>query len=79
VGETGDVISIEVSPTGNTGDLIFYLVGPDGDELEFIDNTIGIGSENLTDFTLPASGFYSIGIGESNFAPVAYSMTLIGQ
>lgn len=76
VGQAGDVITIDVSQTNNSGDLIFYLVAPDGSELEFIDDTVGVGGETLTNYTLPESGFYSIGIGESNFNPVDYSMTL---
>jgi hypothetical protein len=74
-GQAGDVISIEVSPSGNTGDLLFYLIGPDGSELEFVDQTVG-GSESLLNFTLPQSGFYSIGIGEYDFLMVSYTMTL---
>lgn len=75
-GEEGDVITIEVSPAGSSGNLIFYLIGPDGSELEFIDET-GVGQgESLTDYTLPATGFYSIGIGELIFNPVDYTMTL---
>lgn len=75
-GQAGDVITIEVSPTGNSGNLIFYLLGVDGTELEFINDIDGVGSESLTAYTLPETGFYSIWIGEYDFAEVDYTMTL---
>jgi hypothetical protein len=75
-GLAGDVISVLVSPTSGSGDLVLYLVTPSGELLEIIDDTSVGGNESINGFNLTESGFYSIGIGELDFAPVSYSMTL---
>jgi hypothetical protein len=76
-GQAGDVITIEVSPAGSSGDLVLYLVDPDGsDDFDLIDETGPGESESLVSYTLPETGFYSIGIGEFSFGLVDYTMTL---
>ncbi|MFZ0543863.1 MAG: pre-peptidase C-terminal domain-containing protein [Candidatus Promineifilaceae bacterium] len=78
-GEAGDVITIEVSPGSSTGDLVLYLVDVDGILGDLISDTGVGGSESITAYTLPETGFYSIGIGEFDFAPIDYTMTLVQQ
>ena len=71
-GDEGDFVTITLTAAGS-GDLVLYLNGTDAIELEFVDeNEIGQG-EVISDFELPATGYYSIGVGELDFNPASYS------
>jgi hypothetical protein len=74
-GQAGDIITIIVTAS-NSGDLFLSLIGPDGSLLEEVDDTGQGSNETLASYTLPATGFYSIGIGEFDFLEVSYVMTL---
>jgi hypothetical protein len=75
-GTVGEIVSITVTPT--SGDLVLYLNGADGVELEFVDESGYGGSEQIVDFELPSTGYYSIGVGELDFNPAGYLVTLMG-
>jgi hypothetical protein len=74
-GDVGDVITIRVTPLDN-GDPLFYILGPNSLELEFVDEYPDGEVEELTSYSLPSSGFYSIGVGEFNFSQSNYSIRL---
>jgi len=74
---SGDVVSIRLDPANND-DLVLFLIAPDSTEIMFVDDT-GLGeSEQITDFVITESGTYSIRIGELEFQPAAYTLTLNG-
>lgn len=75
VGASGDRITISVDGAGNS-DMVLYLIGPDGSELAFVDDNGAGAMESLSGFQLPSAGYYSIGVGEADFEPASYSMTL---
>ncbi len=74
-GDVGEVITIRVTPLDN-GDSLFYVLGPNSLELEFVDENADGEAEELTSYSLPSSGFYSIGVGEFNFNQSNYSIRL---
>ena len=74
-GNEGDFITITLT-AAESGDLVLYLNGADAVELEFIDeNGIGQG-EVISNFELPDTGYYSIGVGELDFNPASYNLVL---
>ena len=74
-GTDGDTVTITLT-AAESGDLVLYLNGADAIELDFIDeNGIGQG-EVIADFELPATGYYSIGVGELDFNPASYTLVL---
>jgi hypothetical protein len=79
VGMAGQVITIRGSATSGE-DLVLYLNGPDSIEIDFVDSDVINGppddSEEITEFELPITGLYSIGVGEANFNPISYSLNL---
>lgn len=78
MGSVGDSITIEASATTST-DLILYLNGPDSIELDFADEDLNVGppgDQELIELTLPYDGLYSIGVGEIDFNPIGYTLTL---
>ena len=81
-GDSGDVVTILAEATGGE-DIVLYLTGPDGLELDFADiDTEGDAppndTETISGFALPQSGLYIIGVGESDFNPIGYVLTLSG-
>ncbi len=74
---SGDVVSIRLDPANND-DLVLFLIAPDSTEIIFVDDT-GLGeSEQITDFVITESGTYSIRVGELEFQPASYTLTLNG-
>jgi hypothetical protein len=74
-GDVGEVITLRLTPLDN-GDPLFYLLGPNSLELEFVDENADGEAEELTNYSLPSSGYYSIGVGEFNFNQSNYSIRL---
>ena len=76
MGESGEEVDISATPTGGE-DLFLRLFGPDGSILvEYYDeNPAGV-PEQLFEFNLPASGIYSVLVGESNFGQAGYLIQL---
>jgi hypothetical protein len=73
-GEAGEVIDILVTPN-NVEDIFLRLFGPDGSPLvEFHDFEAGGVAEELTDFSLNASGLYSLLVGENDFETAEYTI-----
>jgi hypothetical protein len=78
-GTSGDVVTIRAEANGSE-DIVLYLTGPDGLELDFVDTDIDQGPpddfEEISQFTLPLTGLYVIGVGESDFLAFSYTLTL---
>lgn len=73
-GEAGEVIDIVVTPN-NVEDIFMRLFGPDGSPLvEFHDFEAGGEAEQLTDYSLNASGLYSLLVGENDFETAEYTI-----
>jgi hypothetical protein len=78
-GQEDDVITINLTPQGSS-DLFMELYGPDAERIsQFIDDGNPGEAESLADFTLPATGIYSIRIGEYDFQPTTYQIELLGN
>lgn len=77
-GEDGDVITIVVSPDA-AANIFVELFSP---EMEVIARRIsqsGAGEvREIVNFTLPDTGFYTIRIGEFDFGPAVYTVSLTG-
>lgn len=75
-GTAGDNVRIRVTPNGNI-DLFLELYNPVGDLISgFVDETGGAQPEELL-MTLPDTGVYSIRLGELNYGPGNYGISLI--
>jgi hypothetical protein len=62
-GQSGDVVTIELSATSGNLDTLLILLGPDGNEIARNDDDGGLASGTdsaIRDLTLPANGRYSI-------------------
>ena len=78
-GQEGDVISINLSPMDES-DLFLELYGPDAERIsEFIDDGTSGEAESIVDFVLPATGLYSIRIGEFDFLSATYEIELLSN
>ncbi len=79
LGTIGDVVTIRADANGPE-DIVLYLTGPDGVELDFADADIDHGPpddfEEISQFSLPLTGLYVIGVGESDFLAFSYTLTL---
>ncbi len=78
MGSAGDSITIETSATTST-DLIVYVNGPDTIELDFADEDLTVGppgDQEIIELTLTEDGLYTIGVGEIDFNPIGYTLTL---
>ena len=78
-GTAGEVVTIRAD-ANDSMDIVLYLTGPDGVELDFADSDIDQGPpddfEEISQFSLPLSGLYVIGVGESDFLAFSYTLTL---
>jgi hypothetical protein len=78
-GTNGDVVTIQAVATGS-GDLVLYLIDPDGLYVEEADDNTNNGppddEEIIDQFTLQKTGLYTIGIGEYDYQPFGYTLTL---
>ncbi len=78
-GSAGEVVTIRADANSEE-DIVLYLTGPDGVELDFADNDIDQGPpddfEEISQFSLPQTGLYVIGVGESDFLAFSYTLTL---
>ncbi|MFQ5401319.1 MAG: hypothetical protein ACE5E7_17185 [Anaerolineae bacterium] len=75
-GNQGEVITIAILPTDNS-DLFMELYGADAIRVsDFIDDGNSGEPEQLTAFTLPDTGIYSIHVGEFNFEQAGYLITV---
>jgi hypothetical protein len=74
-GSQGDFVSITLT-AAESGDLVLYLNGADAVELEFMDENGQGQGEVISDLELPATGYYSIGVGELDFNPASYTLVL---
>jgi hypothetical protein len=71
----GDNINMSVTPIGET-DPYLELYGSDGSWLLTIDNTGSGETETLENYSMLANGMYAIRVGEFDFAPMSYQITL---
>lgn len=78
-GVAGDVINIKVRATTPT-DLQLYLNSHDGQETEYVnDNTVYFPPEDreeILGYRLPATGLYTIGIGEEDLESLGYTIVI---
>jgi hypothetical protein len=74
-GQQGQAITIKIVPAPDA-DAVLYLLGPTGDELRYVDDHFEGAAEELLDVILPATGFYTLGAGESAFGPMSYTLEL---
>ncbi len=74
VGNSGDEIRVRIMPSGN-GDPALYLYGPDGIEIDeaWADENEA-GEEEIMEITLPATGFFSVGIDEIDGNAFTYDL-----
>lgn len=76
-GAAGESVTIRVSPLDDA-DLFMRLFGPGGILLIDFHNETGEGEvEELLDFTLPETGFYSLLVGELAFGAATYTISLM--
>ena len=77
VGTMGDRITVKAMPDATT-DVFLELYGPDALRIsaQFI-SAGGDGATEQLDFTLPQNGLYSIRVGEWDFNPGSYQLTLV--
>lgn len=78
IGSAGESITIEASATTST-DLILYVNGPDSIELDFADEDLTVGppgDQEIIELDLTEDGLYTIGVGEIDFNPIGYTLTL---
>ncbi|MEJ2746658.1 MAG: hypothetical protein P8183_01880 [Anaerolineae bacterium] len=76
IGLEGETIDIIVRPLADDFDLIFDLLDENGDSVLDIEVDESFGLEELRDFTLPASGTYTISIYGYDGAVGDYEVTL---
>lgn len=77
VGTAGDTVTIRITPSDN-GDFFILLYGVDGVLVVDFYNETGAGEvEELLSFTLPATGMYSIHLGEFNYGASNYTISLL--
>jgi hypothetical protein len=78
-GVAGDIVNVRVVATTPT-DMQIYLNSYDGQETEFKnDNTVYFPPDDREEFLgyeLPATGLYTIGIGEENFESLGYTIVV---
>ena len=78
-GFAGDVVNIRVVAT-TSSDMQIYLNSHDGRETEFVnDNTVyhpPDDREEILGFRLPATGLYTIGIGEEDLEALGYTIVV---
>jgi hypothetical protein len=78
-GAAGDIVNIRVRATTPT-DMQIYLNSFDGEETEFKnDNTVYFppdDREELLGYQLPATGLYTVGIGEENLESLGYTIVI---
>lgn len=75
-GTLGEIVTITAEPMDN-GDLFLYLHGIDASILiDFFDETGPGEVEQLEGFALPATGLYTIRIGEYDFNATQYEITV---
>ena len=79
VGTTGDIVTIRAVASGSE-DLVLYLIDPDSLYVEEADDNTTYGppddEEIIDEFTLQKTGLYTIGIGEYDYEPFGYTLTL---
>jgi hypothetical protein len=73
----GDVVTIRIDPA-NSGDLVLFLIAPDAAELEFVDDNGPGEGEQISQYVISEAGIYSIRVGELEFQPASYTVTLSG-
>ncbi|MCB8966009.1 MAG: hypothetical protein H6660_03860 [Ardenticatenaceae bacterium] len=75
-GQAGDEISITVLPDA-AGDAFLKLYDGEAEDISgFIDEG-GVGEAEEYTLTLPATGFYSVRLGEFDFNPMTYTIVLV--
>jgi hypothetical protein len=73
-GAAGQVVTIIVTPNDGS-DIFLNLFGTDGVSLiRFHDEMAGGEAEQISSYTLPETGLYSLRIGEYNFGPSSYEV-----
>ncbi|MGD2050333.1 MAG: hypothetical protein PVH03_12590 [Chloroflexota bacterium] len=79
VGTTGDIVTIRAVASGSE-DLVLYIIDPDSLYVEEADDNTTYGppddEEIIDEFTLQKTGLYTIGIGEYDYEPFGYTLTL---
>lgn len=78
-GEAGDVVNIRVNAT-TANDMQIYLNNHGGAETEFVnDNTVyapPADREEILGFRLPATGLYTVGIGDEDLDSLGYTISI---
>ncbi len=78
-GVAGDVVNIRVIATTAT-DMQIYLNNHDGAETEFVNNNTiyapPADREEILGFRLPATGLYTVGIGEEDLETLGYTILI---
>lgn len=74
----GDVVTISIDPA-NFDDLVLFLIAPDSAELEFVDDNGPGEGEQISQHVISEAGIYSIRVGEVEFQPASYTVTLSGN
>jgi hypothetical protein len=77
-GVSGESITVAVESV-SVSNMVLYLFSPNGVELEFIDDdesAAGGSREELTNYPLPETGFYTIRIGEWDFEAATFLYSL---
>ncbi len=78
-GQAGDIVSIVAIPE-DSSNLFLELYDPDGEEISgFVNDHPGGQQEQISQFTLPDAGIYSIRIGEYDFAESSYQIRLLAE
>ena len=81
-GTAGEVVTIRAVAMGSE-DLVLYLNDPDALEVEFSDDDTTTGPPNdeelISRYTLMKTGMYTIGVGEGDFNPYGYTLTLVRE
>ncbi len=72
---SGDVVTIEIDPA-SVDDMVLFLIAPDSTELIFVDENGPGDGEQIVSYVITEDGIYSIRVGELEFQPASYTVTL---
>ncbi len=78
-GQTGDVINLSLTPANSEHDFVIVLIDPEGKTAVTVDSALSGLSEQLTDYSLRASGEWLIIVKEFFNEGSDYKLTLINQ
>ncbi len=67
--------TVTLSVTSTNGNFFYYLYSPKGDEMGYVSDDTGTGLVEGT-FTITTTGLHVVYLGEQDFAPADYTITL---